>query len=168
MIEFKLIKDPDPLLYRKLEDLDLTQDYDLEHIESEMIRLMNENRGIGISANQVNFDKRAIVIAPRDKEPFAMFNPKVLKVDTNEEIGQEGCLSFPHLYLSVKRPKNIVVEYIDKNRQSCIMLFTDIDSRCVQHELDHLDGICFTSKVSKLKLDLATKKQRKLQNGRTK
>ena len=129
---------------------------------------MKENRGIGISANQINFDKRVIIITPRDKEPFAMFNPKVLKVDTGEDLGEEGCLSFPHLYLTVKRPKNIVVEYIDKNKESCIMLFTDIDARCVQHELDHLDGICFISKVSKLKLDLAKKRQRKLQNGRTK
>ncbi len=165
---FKLRTDPDPLLQQTLEDLDLSQDYDLPAIEQAMISIMKENFGIGIAANQVGFDKRVVVIQPKGQEPFAMFNPKIVKMDGEELSVEEGCLSFPGLFIPVKRFKNIQVEYVDKDKKSCIMSFSDYDSKCVQHELDHLDGICFVSKVSQLKLAMAKKKQRKYNYGRTK
>ena len=165
---FKLRTDPDPLLQQKLEDLDLTQDYDLPLIEQTMISIMKESFGIGIAANQVGFDKRVIVIQPKGEEPFAMFNPKVIQMDGEEQTVEEGCLSFPGLFIPVKRFQNIQVEYVDKDKKSCIMSFSGYDSKCVQHELDHLDGICFVSKVSQLKLAMAKKKQRKYNYGRTK
>ena len=83
------------------------------------------------------------------------------------EEQEEGCLSFPDLWLKVKRPKSITAEYFDRNGNKCIIELTGIDAKCFQHELDHLDGVCFTSKISPLKLALAIKKQRK-HNGRTK
>jgi peptide deformylase len=167
MGDFRLRLDPDPLLYQKLEDLDLTKDYDLVQIEQAMIDIMQTNKGIGISANQVGFDRRVIVVQPKGQEPFALFNPKIINTSTDELADQEGCLSFPNLFLSVNRHSEITVEYVDKHKKSCIIKFTGYDAKCVQHELDHLDGITFTKKVSKLKLDFAIKKQRKL-NGRTK
>ncbi len=165
--DFKLRTDPDPLLYQKLEDLDIEQ-YDLPAIEDAMIQLMKTNYGIGIAANQVGFDKRVIVVQPKGQEPFAMFNPKVLKIEGEEKSIEEGCLSFPGLFVQVKRFKTIEVEFVDKHKNSCIITFNDYDAKCVQHELDHLDGVCFVSKVSPLKLALAKKKQRKYNHGRTK
>lgn len=167
MVDFNLRLDPDPLLYQKLEDLDLTKDYDLVQIEQAMIDIMRANNGIGISANQVGFDRRVIVVQPKGQEPFALFNPKIIDISEEELADQEGCLSFPNLFLSVNRHSEITVEYVDKHKKSCIIKFIGYDAKCVQHELDHLDGITFTKKVSKLKLDFAIKKQRKL-NGRTK
>lgn len=166
-INFSLRTDPDPLLYQKLEDIDIDQ-YDLSVIEKSMIDIMLANKGIGIAANQVGFDRRVIVVKPQGKEPFAMFNPKLVSAENPDIQDQEGCLSFPNLYLPIKRYNSVAVEFVDKYKKSCTMLFEGYDAKCVQHELDHLDGICFTSKVSKLKLDLAQKKQRKLKNGRTK
>jgi peptide deformylase len=166
-INFSLRIEPDPLLYQKLEDINLDE-YDLELIEKSMIQIMNESNGIGISANQVGFNRRVIIVKPRNKEPFAMFNPRIVDSSNPDILDHEGCLSFPDLYLPVKRYNTVTVEFVDKYKNSCKMLFEGYDAKCVQHEIDHLDGICFTSKVSKLKLDLARKKQRKIQNGRTK
>ena len=93
-----------------------------------------------------------------------MFNPRIVTVDdtVSPDEGEEGCLSFPNLWLKVKRPKNITVEYFDKTGKSCIIELTGIDARCFLHELDHLNGIVFTDYVSQMKLMLARKKQRKI------
>jgi peptide deformylase len=169
---FSLRKEPDPLLTKKLEDFDFNTDYDLKEIESTMIEIMKENNGIGISANQVGFDQRVIVVWPRAhselKEPLALFNPKIVALSPELTEDEEGCLSFPDLFFKVSRPKDLVVEFVDSDRKNRIITLYGYDAKCVQHEIDHLDGVCFTSKISKLKLDMARKKQRKLQNGRTK
>jgi peptide deformylase len=165
--DFRLRIEPDPILYSKLKDFDFNAELDLEKIESKMIEIMEKNNGIGISANQVGFDQRVIVIKPKNKDAFAMFNPRILSKDSNETLDQEGCLSFPNLYLPIIRSKKVTVEYVDKHKNICIIELDDIDSKCLQHEIDHLDGIVFTNKISRLKLDLARKKQRKIKNGRT-
>lgn len=164
---FKLVLDPNPSLYKKLENLDL-DGYDLSAIESKMIEIMESFKGIGISANQVGFDRRVVVIKPKDKEPFALFNPEIINNSIDSVIDKEGCLSFPDLYLSIKRPDSVTVKYFDKTKKECIINLAGYDARCLQHEMDHIDGICFTSKISRLKLDLAVKKQRKIKDGRTK
>jgi peptide deformylase len=168
----KLIKHPNPILDKRLPDFDFANPVvDPYQLEEEMVKLMYENNGIGLSANQVGIEARVFVIMPRNlvgvSTPFAVFNPKIIAAGDELEDGDEGCLSFPNLYFNVKRPANIVVEFLDRDKNPVIIRLDGIDSRCFQHELDHLDGICFTSKVSKLKLDLAIKKQRK-RNGRTK
>jgi peptide deformylase len=99
--------------------------------------------------------------------PFALFNPKVITVSPDSELGEEGCLSFPNMFLMVKRPEHVIVEFLDRNNNKHIIRLDGIDARCFLHELDHLNGVCFTEHVSKLKLQMAIKKQRKL-NGRTK
>lgn len=163
---FRLVEDPDPLLYKKLNELDINSNFDLKLIETAMINLMLEHNGIGISANQVGFDKRVIVIKPQQNKPFALFNPRITSQSEDQILDKEGCLSFLGLFLPVYRSTKVVVEYIDSNKKSCIIELKDYDARCLQHEMDHLDGICFTSKVSQLKLNLARKKQRKLEHGR--
>jgi len=151
-------------------DFDFSKGIDTEQLEKDMITLMHQSHGIGLSANQVGFEGRVFVIDPKnldDKTPFALFNPVLLEESDDLDQGDEGCLSFPDLYLQVKRPKKIKVQYVDKHQNTCIIELTGIDARCFLHELDHLNGICFTDKVSQLKLALALKKQRK-KNGRAK
>ncbi len=164
--DFYLRTDPDPILYTKLEPFDFNCGIDPNQIEQAMIEIMLGGRGIGIAANQVGFDRRVVVVKPSGQEPFAMFNPEIVS-GSDECIDEEGCLSFPNLFIKINRFNNITIKYLDKTAKECTITLSGYDAKCIQHEIDHLDGITFTKRVSKLKLDLALKKQRKL-NGRTK
>jgi peptide deformylase len=98
-----------------------------------------------------------------------MFNPKLISQSKEIQIDIEGCLSFPDLWIDIPRPVTIVSEYLDKSGKECTIELSNIDARCFLHELDHLDGICFTEKISPLKLALARKKQlQRKRNGRAK
>jgi len=166
----KLIEFPNEILKQKMPDFDFYSETDPVKLEKEMIDIMHQSNGIGLSANQVGFRGRVFVMQPQildNKTPFALFNPILLEQSKEESLNEEGCLSFPNLFLEVKRSKKIKVQYVDKHQNTCIIELTDIDARCFLHELDHLNGICFTDKIGQLRLALALKKQRK-KNGRTK
>lgn len=164
--DFKLITYPNNLLTTKLPEYEFGKDYDPIIIEKTMHELMDVHQGYGISANQINFDRRVITIT-HNNQKITMFNPVLLTDSVEESLDQEGCLSFPYLYLSIKRPRQIQVKYLTSDRSSCTLDLLDFDAKCFLHELDHINGICFISKVSKLKLDLAIRKMRKY-HGRTK
>ena len=166
----KLVKSPDPILLQRAEEWDFSVDLNAGEIEQQMIEVMQANGGIGLAGNQVGLLKRVFVIKLKDNpNPFAMFNPSIVNTSDNTQEGDEGCLSFPDLWLSVKRPHTIDSEYFDKNGNKCTITLTGIDARCFLHELDHLDGKVFTQKVSVMKLLLAQKKQlKRKRNGRTK
>tara|TARA_B100000497_G_C7423314_1_gene265361 strand:+ start:128 stop:625 length:498 start_codon:yes stop_codon:yes gene_type:complete len=160
-----LIKSPNPWLDKKVKEFDF-DNLDAISVSSEMIELMNNAGGIGLSANQVGLDAQIFVMKPHlleDKEPFALINPELESVTVNYEEMPEGCLSHPDLFLKVKRPKGVIANYLDINAKECKIELYDIDARCFLHEFDHLQGIEFTDRVSRLKLDMAKKKQRKLQ-----
>jgi peptide deformylase len=141
------------------------QDQDPEVLEKEMISFMVENKGIGLAANQIGITKNVFVmgstVIPNFPEPFAVFNPKIISISSEVEIGQEGCLSYPDLWLQVKRPEKILAEYQTSNGDTVTVEMSGLISRCFQHEYDHLKGICFVDRVSKLKLQLAMKRLRK-------
>jgi peptide deformylase len=94
-------------------------------------------------------------------EPFAVFNPKILEVSKETELSNEGCLSYPGLFLMIKRPKSIIAEYQNSNGDTITSEMSGLIARCFQHEYDHLMGICFVDKVSSMRLQLAMKKLRK-------
>lgn len=167
----KLIIYPNPILNKCLPDFNFDNPViDPYHLEEEMVKLMAEENGIGLAASQVGIEARVFVIMTRNLKgvttPFAVFNPKIIAASDELEESEEGCLSFPGLFFKVKRHAHVVVEFLDRSRNPVIIRLDGIDARCFQHELDHLNGICFTSKISKLKLTMAIKKQRK-KNGRT-
>ena len=160
-----LIKSPNPWLEKKVKEFDFNN-LDAISVSSEMIELMDNAGGIGLSANQVGVDAQIFVMKPHlleNKEPFALINPELESVTVNYEEMPEGCLSHPDLFLKVKRPKGVIAKYLDINAKECKIELYDIDARCFLHEFDHLQGIEFTDRVSRLKLDMAKKKQRKLQ-----
>ena len=160
----QLVKSPDPWLDRVVNPFEFDK-LDAKQIEKEMIEIMLAEGGIGLSANQVGLDAQIFVIKPyllENKEPFAIINPVVLKVTEDVDISPEGCLSHPLLFLNVKRPKGVVAKYLDTDAKECTIELYDIDARCFLHEYDHLQGIEFVDRVSKLKLDLARKKQTKI------
>jgi peptide deformylase len=159
-----LVKSPDPWLERKVELFDFER-LDAKAISEEMIELMLAEGGIGLSANQVALDAQIFVMKPHlleDNSPLVIINPVLTSVTVNYEDMPEGCLSHPGLYLKVKRPRGLVAKYLDINAKECTIELYDIDARCFLHEWDHLQGVEFTDRVSKLKLDMAKKKQKKL------
>lgn len=144
---------------------------DAEKFSKELIDVMIRNRGIGLAANQVGSDLRVFAIGFKDMEffniPTVVFNPKINDFSVETELYKEGCLSFPDLWMEVSRPKQISVEYFNYKGNKINCDLKGLDARCFQHEYDHLNGICFVDKVSKLKLQLAMKKMRKNKNDRT-
>lgn len=152
-------------------DWDFATDGDSEKLEKEMIDFMLANNGIGLAANQVDLTKRVFVIgsdnAPGFPKPFAIFNPVILDASAEMILDTEGCLSYPGLLLKVKRPKWIVAQWQNSKGEWQESKLEGYLNKCFQHEFDHLNGICFVDRVSQLKLQLAYKKLRKL-NDRTK
>jgi peptide deformylase len=108
---------------------------DAEFLEDAMIQTMKASNGIGLAANQVGLTRRIFVMQPSNSEAFGLFNPKIVAVSDEMQTGQEGCLSFPELWLDVARPQEVVAEYIDKAGKSCIIKLTGLDARVFLHEL---------------------------------
>jgi len=164
---FELIKDPNPILKQQAVRWDFKQHVNAEAVEREMLETMNSGGGIGLAGNQVGLLHRVFVMKLTDGREIGCFNPWIMFGDNDKISGEEGCLSFPNLWLKVERHNKITAAYLDNTGKNCIIELEGIDARCFQHELDHLDGVTFTEYVSNLKLKMAQKKQRKL-NGRTK
>lgn len=157
----KLVLDPDPILKQRAEEWNFEVDTNAEEVENEMLNIMQTFNGRGLAGNQVGLLKRVFTIRLDGQDPLAMFNPAVISQSTEEHQTEEGCLSFPNLWLGVKRPNKIEATYLDKTGTECKITLTGMDARCFLHELDHLNGVVFTEKVSQMKLILARKKQRK-------
>ena len=159
-MEFKL--GPHNSLIQKSEPWNFLTDKDAAQLEQSMINFMIESKGIGLAANQVGLTKRVFVMGsyniPGFPEPFALFNPRVIESSKEMVLDQEGCLSYPGLYLTVKRPSWVIAEYQNSKGDVIEARFEGYLAKCFQHELDHLDGICFVDRVSQLKLQLAMKK----------
>ena len=165
----RLVRSPDPWLDKVVDKFDFEK-LDADSISKEMIELMFNEGGIGLSANQVELNAQIFVMKPhllQDKSPLTIINPIIEQVTQDVELMPEGCLSHPGLFISVKRPKGLVAKYLDINAKECKIELYDIDARCFLHEYDHLQGIEFTDRVSRLKLDMAKKKaqKRKLKYG---
>jgi peptide deformylase len=153
-------------LYTKSTTVDLTQSIagysDLEKFERSMVNLMIASRGIGLAANQIGITKRFFVIGYESfdvfTKPVILWNPSIVR--SSEEIVEdvEGCLSFPGIWVKVKRPKQVTVRWQNLKGETLMQHLDGIESKCFQHELDHIDGITFNTRVSKLKWDMAKKK----------
>jgi peptide deformylase len=144
---------------------DFDKDGNAEEFEKSMIEFMVANHGIGLAANQIGITKRVFVIGsiniPGFPEPFAVFNPVITEYSKDQNVDKEGCLSYPNLWLTVKRPEWIVTQYQDSKGNYHEVKIDGYLARCFQHEYDHLNGVCFVDKVSQMKLQLAMKKLRK-------
>jgi len=162
-----LIKHPNLWLDRTVKDFDFNN-MNAVQIEQSMINTMIAEKGIGLAANQVELDAKIFVMQPHNikgkTKPFAVINPIIQEATKDLVLMEEGCLSFPKLYLKISRPHSIVVKYLDSEQKECIMQLSEMDARIFLHEFDHLYGINFIDRVSKLKLDMALKKQQKLIN----
>jgi len=129
----------------------------------DMAETMYKGNGIGLAANQVASLERVITVdvsEERDgKNVFLMANPKVIWHDPEETFTyNEGCLSIPGHYAKVTRPKRIRLTYLDQHGKKQELEAEDLMSQCIQHEIDHLNGVLFIDHISKLKRDIILKK----------
>ena len=122
---------------------------DRHHLSRVLIDNMIHHNGIGISANQIGIWERAFAMV-RDlehSEVMVCFNPRIIKSYSEEVEMEEGCLSYPELFLKVKRPDKIVVKYEDVDKKTHKLKLQGLASRVFQHEYDHMDGIDFTQRT---------------------
>jgi len=155
----KLIKAPDEFLEKQVKAFDFST-MDPGEISKNMIDVMHKYRGVGLAANQVGVDAQIFVMG--EKDPMTVINPIVTEVGTEKVEMEEGCLSFPGLYMKVSRPSVVSVQYLDIEQKECIIKLEGFHARVFLHEYDHLQGITFDQRVSKLRLDMAKKKQQKI------
>ena len=155
----EILKEGHPFLYKKLPLVDLsTNQVDLDKLCSTMYDTMKANDGMGLAANQVGVEQRVFIM---DNDERYYFNPKI--VDTSNELcmDKEGCLSFPNMWVNVKRPKEITVEWQTKAGVLKYAKFDDYWGKCFQHELDHLNGKLFIDHLRPMKKILVKNKMKK-------
>ena len=160
MAIYKLIDNDNPLLK---EQLTLSDDVDREKLKTDLVDTMKNFEGIGLSANQIGIMERAFVMYHNfsKREIMCCFYPKIVYTSEEEDYMDEGCLSWPGLWLKVKRPIWIEVEYENENGEHIKNKLKGLEARVFQHEYDHMEGTDFTQKVSRLRLDMAKKKKSK-------
>jgi peptide deformylase len=158
-----VVKYGDPILTKRAEKV-IEFDEKLRKLVDDMFETMYGAPGVGLAAPQVGVLQRLFVMdcsSGKDKkQKVALINP-VIETEEGEQIGDEGCLSFPGIYLEVKRPQRIVVRALDTDGSEITLDVMDLQARCVSHETDHLDGELFISYISPLKRDLTKRKIKK-------
>ena len=161
MSQRKIVIEPDPILRKKSENLEKV-DNELRLLLDDMLETMYAAPGIGLAAVQVGILKRLIVIdISKDKEkknPIFLINPEIIFKSKNTSIYEEGCLSLPGHFAEIERPEECHIKYIDYEGKKKEMKANGLLSTCIQHEIDHLNGILFIDYLSKLKKDMIVKK----------
>ena len=122
---------------------------DRHHLSKVLIDNMIHHEGIGISANQIGIWERAFAMVRdlENNEVMVCFNPRIIKSYSEEVEMEEGCLSYPELFLKIKRPDKIVVKYEDEDKKTHKIKLEGLASRVFQHEYDHMEGIDFTQRT---------------------
>jgi peptide deformylase len=158
-MDLKLVKENDAILREVASPWDFTVDGDPNDLIRRMAKVMMENNGIGLAGPQVGINKRIFVMGNESKM-FACINPEVVEASGNE-MDIEGCLSFPDLWLRVRRADTIKVRYYNAVGELIETEFNGLIARVFQHERDHLDGVCYDTRVAKLSLEMAKNRRKK-------
>ena len=144
-------------LLQKIEQSDLSQDLEWDKIANLMHDTMKQANGLGLAANQVSVGIRMFTMWGNK----TFINPIIVERSNETQLLEEGCLSFPNLFLRIPRSQSITVEYHNEKLEKSVDRFEDLWAQCIQHEIEHLDGVLFIDHVSKFKLKRAREKQRK-------
>jgi len=164
----KILTEPDPILRKKCETLEKV-DTDTKKLMDDMLETMYSAPGIGLAAVQVGILKRLIVIdiskAEEKKNPLFLINPKIIHQSKKTSVYEEGCLSIPGQFAEIERPAECTLQYIDYHGKEKELKADGLLATCVQHEVDHLNGILFIDYLSKLKKDMIIKKLVKQKKG---
>lgn len=152
---------PDPVLRQVSTKIEQVND-DIRSLADDMLATMYDAPGIGLAAIQVGVPKRMLVIdlskEGEDKKPQIFINPEILAVSDDRSIYEEGCLSIPDYYAEVERPARISVKHIDLQGKEQMVDAEGVLATCLQHEIDHLNGVLFIDHISRLKREMVIRK----------
>lgn len=171
MTVLKLYTYPDPVLKKKAEKVQKVDD-EIRHLLDDMLETMYADAGVGLAAPQIGVSKRIVVIdvdQEGDEEsgevikgnPLFLVNPSIIWHSDEKVCGEEGCLSVPKQRAEVERYAQVKVHYTDYNGKEQEILGDGLLAVCLQHELDHLDGILYIDRISRLKRQMIIKKLQK-------
>ena len=156
-----IIIEPDPILRKKSEPVSKV-DLNLQNLMNDMLETMYSAPGIGLAAVQIGILKRLIVIdiskENEKKNPLFLINPKIIKKSKETSLYEEGCLSLPGHFAEIERPAECSLDYIDFDGKKKNLKAKGLLATCIQHEIDHLDGVLFIDYLSKIKKDMIIKK----------
>jgi peptide deformylase len=169
-----IIETPDPLLRRKSSPVEEVTP-ELQTLIDDMFETMYDAPGIGLAAIQVGVPKRLLVIdlqEPEEEEgepvrrPMVFINPEVVEASDTLQVYNEGCLSVPEMYAEVERPDRIRARWLDRDGKPHDEELDGLLAICLQHEMDHLEGVLFIDHLSRLKRDMILKKLAKARKER--
>ena len=157
----KILTEPNPFLRQKSKPVDKVDD-SVRELMDDMLETMYKAPGIGLAAIQIGMPKRIIVLDisknPEKKEPMYFVNPEIVSSSKNDATYEEGCLSVPGQFAEIDRPDKCHVKYLDYNGETKELKAEGLLATCIQHEIDHLEGILFIDYLSKLKRSMIIKK----------
>ena len=156
----KIIVEPDPILRKKCDPLEKVDD-EIKRLMKDMLETMYDAPGIGLAAIQIGILKRLVVIdisKDEKKNPLFLVNPKIISQSKTTSVYEEGCLSLPGQFAEIERPSECLVKYIDLDGKEKELKADGLLATCIQHEVDHLNGILFIDYLSKLKKDMIIKR----------
>jgi len=167
MAVLPIITAPDPRLKAVSEPVPQVDD-EIRQLMDDMVDSMYEAVGIGLAAIQVGVTKRVVVIDVVDENgeqgnPLFLVNPEITWTSDDDRVHEEGCLSLPEHFAEVIRPDEVKVSYLDRDGEQQEIHAAGILSTCIQHELDHLDGILFVDHISSMRRNMILRKLKKLQ-----
>lgn len=152
---------PDPLLRKASEPVAAVTD-DIRRLADDMLETMYDAPGIGLAAVQIGVMQRVVVIdlaKPEEtRTPMVFLNPEIIAESDELNVHEEGCLSIPEYYEEVERPASVTVRYMGLDGKTHELEADGLMATCIQHEIDHLDGVLFIDYLSKLKRDRVTRK----------
>ena len=162
-----ILKEPDKLLREISQPVDHVGENE-KKLMDDMVETMYAENGIGLAAIQIGFPQRIIVMDiskdKKNKSPMYFVNPIILNKATEQSTYEEGCLSVPDQFAEIDRPNKCEVEYLDYNGEKKLLKAEGLLATCIQHEIDHLEGILFIDYLSKLKKSMIIKKLSKQKN----
>ena len=152
---------PDPVL-RQVSTRIEQVDGDVQALADDMLATMYDAPGIGLAAIQVGVPRRMLVIdlskEGEDKKPQVFINPEILSASDERSVYEEGCLSIPDYYAEVERPARVTVTHLDRNGKEQVIEADGLLATCLQHEIDHLNGVLFIDHISRLKREMVIRK----------
>ena len=152
---------PDPVLRQASKPIERVDD-ELKRLADDMLETMYDAPGIGLAAIQIGVPRRMLVIdvarEGEDKQPQVFINPEILKSSEERSVYEEGCLSIPDYYAEVERPAVITLKYLDRDGKEQTIDADGLLATCLQHEIDHLNGVLFIDHISRLKREMVIKK----------
>ena len=152
---------PDPILRQVSKPIE-TIDSEVKKLADDMLETMYDAPGIGLAAIQIGVARRMLVLDVskdgEDKKPLVFINPEIVASSAERSVYEEGCLSIPDYYAEVERPAAITVRHLDREGKEQVTEADGLLATCLQHEIDHLNGVLFIDHISKLKREMVIRK----------